>query len=171
MLNADESGIRVKGKLHRLHVASTDGLTHYSVHEKRGKEATDAAGILQDFTGTAVHDHRKPYFRYKNCRHALCNAHHLRELNFMERQYGQVWACDMADLLLEIKEAVEKLKPDRDGFGPEQIRAFERRYDEILRRGFADNPFAPPEEKKRGRAKKPPPLNLLIRLRKKRPLP
>jgi transposase len=71
----------------------------------------------------------------------------------------------MADLLLEIKEEVEKLKPDRDRFGPEQIEGFERRYDEIICRGFADNPFTPPQEKKKGRLKRPPPLNLLIRLR------
>ena len=165
VLNADETGVRVNGKLHWLHVASDCGLTHYSVHEKRGKEAADAAGILENFTGTAVHDHWKPYFRYENCRHALCNAHHLRELNFMEKQYGQRWAGDMAGLLTGIKEAVEKLKPDRDGFGPEEIGNFGRRYDEILSRGFADNPFTPPKEKKRGRAKKTPPLNLLIRLR------
>ncbi|MCI5157522.1 MAG: hypothetical protein D3906_03615 [Candidatus Electrothrix sp. AUS1_2] len=130
-----------------------------------GKEATDPAGILQDFTGTAVHDDRKPYFRYENCRHAPCNAHHLRELNFMERQHGQVWACDMADLPLETKEAVEKIKPDRDGFVPERIRAFERRYDEIIRRGFADNPFTPPKEKTGGPGRKTPPLNLPTRLR------
>lgn len=165
VLNADESGVRVQGKLHWLHVASTDGLTHYPVHEKRGKEATDAAGILGEFRGTAVHDHRKPYFRYENCVHALCNAHHLRELNFIEKQYGQAWADDMAELLLETKAEAEKLKPDRDGFRSEEIENFERRYDEIIRRGFADNPFTPPKEKKRGKVKKTPPLNLLTRLR------
>ena len=165
VLNADETGVRVKGKLHWLHVASTDGVTHYSVHEKRGKEATDEAGILGEFSGTAVHDHWKSYFGYENCGHALCNAHHLRELNFIEKQYGQAWAGDMADLLPEIKEEAEKLKPDRDGFTPEEIGEFERRYDEILRRGFADNPFTPPKKKKKGRPKRTPPLNLLIRLR------
>lgn len=165
VLNADETGVRVKGRLHWLHVASTGGFTYYSIDEKRGKEATDAAGILENFRGTAVHDHWKPYFGYGNCGHALCNAHHLRELRFMEKQYGQIWAENMAELLLDIKEAVEKAKPDRDGFGLKQIRAFERRYDEILRRGFAENPFTPPKEKKRGRAKKTPPLNLLTRLR------
>ena len=56
----------------------------------------------------------------------------------------------MAELLPEIKGKAEKLKPDRDGSGPEEIGEFERRYDEILRRGFADNPFTPPKEKKEG---------------------
>lgn len=165
VLNADETGLRVKGKLHWLHVASSDLLTHYNVHEKRGKEAMDAAGILSEFEGNVVHDHLKSYFGYKKCRHSLCNAHHLRELEFIGKQYEQAWAGDMADLLLEIKEAVEKLKPDRDSFGSEDIESFERRYDEIVCRGFADNPFTPPKEKKRGRVKKTPPLNLLTRLR------
>jgi transposase len=165
VLNADETGVRVGGKLHWPHVASTGGLTHYPVHEKRGEEAADEAGILGEFGGTAVHDHWKPYFRYENCGHALCSAHHLRELNFIEKQYGQRRAGDMAGLLTGIKEAVEKLKPDGAGFEAEETGDFGRRYDEILRRGFADNPFTPPKEKKRGRAKKTPPLNLLIRIR------
>jgi transposase len=165
VLNVDETGLRVKGKLHWLHVASSDLLTHYNVHEKRGKEAMDAAGILSRFEGTMLHDHWKSYFGYTNCRHGLCNSHHLRELEFIGKQYEQAWAGDMADLLLEIKAEVEKLKPDRDGFGPEAMRSFERRYDEIIRRGFADNPFTPPKKKTRGRMKKTPPLNLLTRLR------
>nr|MDU9046776.1 IS66 family transposase [Candidatus Electrothrix aestuarii] len=165
ILNADETGLRVKGKLHWLHVASSGLLTHYNVHEKRGKEAMDAAGILSEFKGTMLHDHWKSYFVYTNCRHGLCNSHHLRELKFIEEQYGQTWSGNMADLLLEIKAEVEKLKPDRDGFGSEEIENFERRYDEIICRGFADNPFTPPKEKKRGRVKKTPPLNLLTRLR------
>jgi transposase len=165
VLNVDETGLRVKEKLHWLHVASSGLLTHYNVHEKRGKEAMDAAGILSEFVGTMLHDHWTSYFGYTNCRHGLCNPHHLRELKFIEEQYGQAYAGNMADLLLEIKAEVEKLKPDRDGFEPEQIRVFERRYDEIINRGPADNPFTPPKEKKRGRVKKTPPLNLLTRLR------
>ena len=86
----DESGVRVMKKSHWLHVASTEKLTHYEFHEKRGRRAMDAMGILPRFKGTAVHDHWKPYFQYKECGHGLCNAHHLRELTYHEEQYNQV---------------------------------------------------------------------------------
>ena len=39
----------------------------------------DAAGVLPDFTGIAVHDCWTPYDRYGQVTHALCNAHALRE--------------------------------------------------------------------------------------------
>ena len=63
VLHADESGLRVEGKRHWLHVASTDTLTHDEVHAKRGQEAMDEAGMLGTCSGTAVPDHGKPYFR------------------------------------------------------------------------------------------------------------
>ena len=73
-MNLDESGLRVKGSLYWLHVTSTEQATHYEVHAKRGKEAMDECGILNDFKGKAVHDHWKPYFKYKGFSHVLCNA-------------------------------------------------------------------------------------------------
>ena len=41
-------------------------------------------GILPAYQGVSVHDGWKPYRTYTDCRHALCNIHHLRELTFLE---------------------------------------------------------------------------------------
>ena len=79
LLHADETGINIGGKRHWLHLASTASLTWFAPHAKRGTTAMEAMGILPDFTGVLCHDHWKPYYRY-DCTHALCNAHHLREL-------------------------------------------------------------------------------------------
>jgi transposase len=169
VLHVDESGLRVTGKLYWLHVACTERLTSYEVHAKRGQEAMDDAGILGAFCGTAVHDHWKPYLKYDACDHALCNAHHLRELRFIDTQYQQPWANDMAKLLLEIKAAVEATPAPAMRLSPPALEAFAKRYDAVVQAGFEANPAPIPttegEGKKRGRPKHPPPVNLLIRLR------
>ena len=174
VIKLDESGMRVKGKLHWLHVTSTDKLTHYEIHERRGKEAMDDVGILNGFQGTAVHDHWKPYFKYEDCSHALCNGHHLRELQFIEKQYEQSWAKEMAELLLEIKKAVDETSPQADCLPKKQIEEFEQRYDDIVKGGEKVNLRSPPDKtegsaKKRGRIKQSPPVNLLARLKNYKP--
>lgn len=174
VIHTDESGLRVKGKLHWLHVAATEQLTDYTVHPQRGQTAMDDAGVLPDFNGWMVHDHWKPYFGYTECTHALCNAHHLRELQWIETQYGQRWAARMAELLLEIKKAVETTQENGAEVLPaESLAAFEQRYDQILDAGYQVNPRPPPppgkKTKKRGRPAQTPPLNLLDRLRDFKP--
>jgi transposase len=169
VLHVDESGLRVRGKLHWLHVASTEHLTSYEVHAKRGQEAMEDAGILGAFKGTAVHDHWKPYFTYDECNHALCNAHHLRELRLIDTQYQQPWAKAMAELLLEIKAAVAATPAPAMHLAPPELEGFVQRYDAVVQAGFEANPAPRPttegEGKPRGRPKQPPPVNLLIRLR------
>jgi transposase len=169
VLHVDESGLRVTGKLHWLHVASTERLTSYEVHAKRGQEAMEDAGILGAFKGTAVHDHWKPYFKYEACTHALCNAHHLRELRFIDKQYQQPWAKAMAELLLAIKAAVAATPAPAMSLSPPELEGFAQRYDEVVPSGFDANPAPRPttegEGKPRGRPKQPPPVNWLIRLR------
>jgi transposase len=169
VLHVDESGLRVESKLHWLHVASTERLTSYEVHAKRGQEAMNEAGILGAFRGIVVHDHWKPYFTYDECDHALCNAHHLRELRFIDQQYQQSWAKDMTGLLLEIKAAVAATPAPAMSLSSPELEAFGKRYDAVVQSGFAVNrePATAPEGegKKRGRPKHSPPVNMLIRLR------
>src|SRR5437764_7202177 len=80
LVHADETGLRVAGRLHWLHVACNSRFTSLFCHRKRGKDGIDAAGVLPAVTGTLVHDAFAPYARYPAVTHALCNAHLLREL-------------------------------------------------------------------------------------------
>ena len=166
VVHFDESGLRIKGKLHWLHSASTDRLTHYFVHEKRGQVAMDESGILPNFSGTACHDHWKPYFNYDKVKHSLCNAHHLRELTYLEKQYDQVFAPKMAELLTEINQSKKVCEKDR--FEAKVITTYEKRYDDIVEEGFKANPKKlpdPNQKPKRGRTKQTPAYNLLRRFR------
>ncbi|RLI88407.1 MAG: hypothetical protein DRO62_03735 [Candidatus Altiarchaeales archaeon] len=164
VINNDETGLRVDGELYWLYVTSTAHLTYYDVHKKRGKEAMDYIGILPEFNGVSVHDCWKPYFRYENYKHALCNAHHLRDLEFVYEQYKQEWADEMANLLIDIKERVDETRTHKDHLDPPVIREFEERYDKIIERGLEINPPLQ-RTKRKGRIKQTPPKNLLDRLK------
>lgn len=165
----DETGLRVNKQLWWLHVASTNGLTYYFVHGKRGREAMNEMGILPEFRGHAVHDGLQSYQGY-DCEHVLCNAHHLRELQYILEQYEQPWTFQMSLLLVSIHHWVETLKGEGENALPVgDLAVIEARYQAILEAGFAANPL--PEEvktrtKKRGRPKRSPPRNLLERLQK-----
>ena len=161
----DETGMRVMKKLHWLHVASTSELTYYDVHERRGQIAMRAIGILPQFKGRAIHDHYKSYFQFRNCFHGLCNAHHLRELQFITDQYQQPWANQMSQLLLDIKESVANAPPANRSLSPYQCKQFSDKFDDILMAGFADNPM-PMTVRNKGRPKQTPAKNLLDRLQK-----
>jgi transposase len=115
LVHADETGLRVAGRGHWLHVACSDRFTALFCHRKRGKEAIDAAGVLPHCTGIVVHDAFAPYARYRQATHALCNAHLLRELIAVvdahaahppasgEVPAGWCWAQQEIDALLALK--------------------------------------------------------------------
>lgn len=166
VLHVDETGFYVEGKRKWLHVASTSRLTCYHPHARRGREGIDAMGVLADFTGTAVHDAWSPYARYA-CRHALCNAHHLRELTFVKEQFGQQWAESMIIFLLDLKAEVEQARQQGlTALDPLRRTAIDQAYQHIIDQAFAANP-APPggwPRRNRGRPKQPKPRNLADRL-------
>jgi transposase len=165
VLHNDETGVRRSGSLAWAHVASTSRLTHYAIHPKRGREATDAIGILPDYTGVSVHDGWRPYQTHSHCRHALCNIHHLRDLTFLEEQHHQTWARDLKALLREMKHAAEQARAGGAATLPDAERRLLRtRYQALLAAGLATN--SPPLRRpgQRGRLKQSPARNLLERL-------
>jgi transposase len=106
----DETGLRTAGKLHWMHSASTDTDVVLSVHANRGTKGMDAAGILPGYRGVAVHDAWAPYDTYTGVAHALCNAHLLRELIYVQDTAPTRVAAlaeQATDALLKIKELVE----------------------------------------------------------------
>jgi transposase len=168
VIHFDETGFRVKSKLMWLHVACNGWLTAYFIDPKRGQLAMDAIDILPNFEGVSVHDGLASYGKYDST-HALCNAHHLRELRFIVERYEQDWASDMMTLLVEIKTTITVTQAAGDtSLTLTQLANFEQRYQELIQTGLIANPSPQIDldlPKPKGRPKQSPPKNLLDRLK------
>ena len=154
----DETGQRVSGKLHWLHVACTESLTYLFAHKHRGKKALESdASILSYYMGTAIHDCLPVYFSYLICFHGICGAHLLRELTGLQEQ-GSRWAGQMHQLLMQLYEASDK------GRGKvENLEVWVKKYNHICKQADLEEP-PPKEQGSRGRAKQTRGRNLLKRL-------
>lgn len=160
--HGDETGININGKRVWLHNLSNENVTFYHPDPKRGKEGMDRMGVLPKYTGILCHDHWKPYFAYENFAHALCNAHHIRELERAFEQDHQRWAKLMQDLLIEIRDLTEEY----GGVLPEnEVKKFIKRYRTILSKGSKECPLAIKPEGEKGKVKQSKSRNLLDRLK------
>jgi transposase len=162
VVNFDETGARIAGRLGWIHSASTETLTRYTAHEKRGTEAMDDAGVLPQFEGVAVHDGWKPYRSYTDATHALCAGHHLREL-LAASEAGQSWALGMSALLLDTNELVLKAKAGgRAALSRKPLAELDASYRAVIELGYKHNPGLAEHADKR--IKRTDAENLLLRL-------
>ena len=161
--NLDETGFRISQKLQWLHTVSSDVLTHYRVTSRRGEIPKFLEG------GVIVHDQFRPYYRLNGLAHALCNAHHLRELKALIEIEKEAWAKKMSRLLVKMSRAVAKaVEKGQLVLAERQRRRFEALYDAIVAQGIAFHEAQPPLDRKpgaRGRKPQRPGHNLLERLR------
>ena len=138
--HADETGIRVYGVLHWLHVNCTGLLTHLAWHTSRGRPAMDEIGIWPRFAGRGMHDRLASYDAYA-CAHSICGAHLVRDCAGVAQQEQQEWAVEMHDCLLDLHDACQQWRLLQLTAVP----AIERdewvaRYFEILAAGYAAQP-------------------------------
>lgn len=162
VLHADETGTRVNGKLNWFHVACFPKGTLYTLHEKRGYAAIESAGVLTDFVGVVVHDAWNTYFRLP-AKHALCNAHLLRELRKLDEHDQQPWAGELRRELQQVHHA-QKTGTLTD----KQRLAFYMRFDELVLAGLEANPAQEHVPKRRGKPKQLPGRNLALRCQQHR---
>jgi len=162
--HADETGMRLGGKLHWIHVNSTRFLTHLAWHKKRGRTALEAIAIWPRFRGRAMHDRWKSYDSY-DCEHSVCCAHLVRELTYLSEHDHQEWAADLKYLVLSMHAAAQQWREQGACcVPPEERDAWVAQYFEILTHGYATQPLPPtqaPPPRKKGRPKQSAAKNLL----------
>jgi len=165
----DETGLRIGGQTQWLHVACTAWLTFYRVCARRGS-------LLADVTGIVVHDHWLPYYGIPGVLHALCNAHHLRELKALIEIEKEDWARKMHRLLRRACHAVNLARERGSPLKPCLIALIQRRYDAFVAEGLAFHeaqsplrPDAAPQGcRRRGRKARRTGHNLLLRFASRR---
>jgi transposase len=156
--HADETGLRVEGKLHWLHTVTTQLYTYFYVHKKRGTEALQSEkSILDKIIGWLVHDCWGSYFKFKDIFHAICGAHILRELQGLAETGESKWAKVFKLFFLNIYEMPFEERVKRK----EQIIS---RYDRICE--IAEKAEPPPIKTpgKKGKYKRTKGRNLVERL-------
>lgn len=137
LVHFDETGIYVKSKGNKywLHVACTELHTLFHADKRRGTWGMRRQGVLPNFKGIAVHDHWESYFTF-DCKHVLCNAHHLRELTYAHEQYQQSWAKKLMECLVQANEEVIAAREEgKTALPAKRLAYFSSLYDCILEEG------------------------------------
>jgi len=166
IINNDETGTRVDGKTMWVHNASNKKYTYLSIHEKRGVDGMESAGVLPLYSGITVHDCWAPYWKYNEIEHAICCAHILRELIGVEENYPkEKWATAFKKLLLAMKAAKEKaIEKGKEKLSRYYMEKFDALYDQTIKQAKKKNPIIESSENKRGRKKKGKVRSLIDRL-------
>jgi transposase len=171
VVHFDETGVRAGGRGRWLHSSSTQTLTFYALHDRRGTEGIDHAGVLPRFQGIAVHDGWPQYRAYTSVIHALCNAHHLRELLAIIEQdpQRQSRAVKTDTLLRALHATVQEAKAaGEQSLDPWTLAGYRAAYEQIIALGHQQNPPPTKRTGKRGPIGRSASANLLRRLDEQR---
>src|SRR5258708_15082619 len=108
----------------------------------RTKEAIDAGRARPGYTGLTARDGYKRYAHLTSALHAWRGANGLRDLAGLHRfdPGGQVWACAMADLLIDATAAATAARAaGQPSLDEAQQAAIKARYRGAVAKGITDN--------------------------------
>ncbi|WP_407540906.1 IS66 family transposase [Deinococcus radiomollis] len=157
ILYADETGSKVNGKLHWLHILTCTSYTLYGHHRSRGYDALVAMGVLPDYRGTLMHDAWRTYLSLP-MDHALCNAHLLRELRGLHEFFQQEWAGELRSALQLVYHLKKSSTLTAIG-----VEAFKTHFDTLVAAGLETNPAMERRAGQRGRVKQSRARNVALR--------
>jgi transposase len=134
----DETGWRVGGVSHWLHVLVGDEATYYHIARSRGAEV--AAEVLGwDNSGVMTHDGWTSYDRFKNALHQQCVAHILRRAHELcETAHGRAGdfprqVIDLFETALECRDLCRAGEVTPDALA-DSLPEFLRELEELTRR-------------------------------------
>lgn len=140
VLMTDLTSFKVSGKKNQIRNHSTQLDTYYFATKTKSLKDLFTDPILMDYQGILIHDHDTSVYRL-SCEHAECNIHLIRYLRRCEEETHHKWPRMMIELLNEYNCLRKKLSQDKCYcFSNEKIVEFEKRFDQIIKLGFQENP-------------------------------
>ena len=155
----DETGMRVEGSLHWMHIATTELLCYLWLGTSRGD-------VMTAFKKIAVHDYWPSYRKHMpEARHAYCLAHLARECVGLAEK-GEAWAAKMATLLYEMIRVNQQARKTQRPLTQKRVDALIVRFNRYLHEGLDYHQTLDPlpSRGKRGRQRRRPGHNLACRL-------
>lgn len=110
VVGADETGIRIDGKMNWGWTWQSNNATYITVSSNRGPQTIAdnfATGLPQSIL---VHDCWKPHFKSGANNHQLCIAHLLRELKYLEQRFDHHWPTSFRELLIDALKLKKKFR-------------------------------------------------------------
>ena len=143
VINLDETGQSVNGKLWWVHAVRAPLFMYYHIHKSRGYEGISAEDWIEWYEGYATHDFWKAYYKLPGVQeHILCCIHLLRELfgivSFMEEDFK--WAANMMTLLISAKTLRDEYVDAGSEMPSETVETILELYDEYVKEGLSIHP-------------------------------
>lgn len=133
VIGADETGIRIDGKMNWGWVWQNKEATFISISANRGPQTiTDnfEKGLPQ---AILVNDCWKPHFKSSAVGHQLCIAHLLRELKYFEERFNHHWPTSFRDMLLASLTLKKKLQRYQYFYPVKERGCIEEKFQSLLK--------------------------------------